>query len=336
VATSGRLLPSGSHLDATGSVSSLVKRYIHPLNGYQFSTRLLERLEPSTRATLSDILPIIASAAGSNPRSTIRFINNVLIDIGISSQLVELGMMTAIPVGYFAVSRCLQQRWPDTFSVLSRSNDVCQAVFNWGRSRDDIRQGTASGSEEQASLAARLLTDRDLLDLLNSGQGRLWLSNQSIRNAAIQFLRSKRQETEAESRDAMKEYDIFISYPAENRRVVSEITEFLSANGARIFMDTLIRPGDNWVQTLNIALRSSRAVGVCIGPKTAESAGMAQEIILAVTEQQENKPIRIIPIILPGANWSMAPDTLRCFQGVDLSKGINEDALRKLLEGLGL
>ena len=303
----------------------------------QFSTRLLERLEPSTRATLSDILPIIASAAGSNPRSTIRFINNLLIDIGISSQLVELEMMTAIPVGYFAVSRCLQQRWPDTFSALSRSNDVCQAVLNWGRSRDNIRQGTASGSEEQASLAARLLTDQDLLDLLNSGQGRLWLSNQSIRNAAIQFLRSQRQETEAESRDAMKEYDIFISYPAENRRVVSEITEFLSANGARIFMDTLIRPGDNWVQTLNIALRSSRAVGVCIGPKTtAESTGMAKEIVLAVTEQQENKSIRIIPIILPGADWSMAPDILRCFQGVDLSKGINEDALRKLLEGLAL
>jgi hypothetical protein len=302
----------------------------------QFSTRLLERLEPSTRATLSDILPIIASAAGSNPRSTIRFINNLLIDIGISSQLVELEIMTAIPVGYFAVSRCLQQRWPDTFSTLSRSNDVCQAVVKWGRSRVDIRQGTASGSEEQASLATKLLTDQDLFDLLNSDQGGLWLSNQSIRNAAIQFLRSQRQETEAESRDAMKEYDIFISYPAENRIVVSEIAEFLSANKARIFMDTLIRPGDNWVQALNTALRSSRAVGVCIGPKTAESTGMTKEIVLAVKEQQENKSVRIIPIILPGADWSMAPDTLRNYQGVDLSKGINKDALRKLLEGLAL
>jgi hypothetical protein len=134
----------------------------------------------------------------------------------------------------------------------------------------------------------------------------------------------------------MKEYDIFISYQAENRIVVSEIAEFLSENGARIFMDTHIRPGDNWVQALNAALRSSRAVGVCIGPNTAESTGMAKELVFAVKDQQENKAVRIIPIILPDADWSMAPDLLRDYQGVDLSKGINKFALRKLLKGLDL
>jgi hypothetical protein len=300
----------------------------------EFSNRLLERLEASTRTTLTDVLPIIASAAEGNPRTTIRFVNNLLIDLGISSRLVEIGLMATIPVGYFAVSRCLQQRWPDPFSTLTRSNDTCLAVAEWGRSREAIRQGTASETPEQSVLASRLLTDQDLLNLLSSEQGNLWLTNRSIRNATIQFLRTQRQETEAESGSAKKDYDIFFSYTIDHRKEVSQIAEFLATNGARIFMDTRIRPGDNWVQALEAALKSTRAIGFCIGPNTADSSGMASEIGFAVKEQQENRSVRIIPIILPGADWSMVPDLLRDYQGVDLSKGINEDILRNLLENL--
>jgi hypothetical protein len=67
----------------------------------EFSDRLLERLDATTRKTLSDILPIIGSASGSNPRATIRFVNNLLIDLGINAQLVEARLMGPIPVEYF-------------------------------------------------------------------------------------------------------------------------------------------------------------------------------------------------------------------------------------------
>ncbi len=298
----------------------------------EFSDRLLERVEVSMRDTLSDILPIIGSASGGNPRATIRFVNNLLIDLGINAQLVKAGLMRPIQVQYFAVSRCLQQRWPDTFSSLVRSDELCQAVAAWDR--DEMRNQAASDNPEASAIAATLLSDRDLLTLLKAKHGDAWLTNEAVRSETIQFLRSQRHDTEADQKGARKRYDIFFSYATEDRKHVSQISEVLADAGIKVFMDTSIRPGEDWRAALRSALRETRAIGFCIGSGTSRSSAVRYEMEFAIASKESDRSLLIIPIILPGADWSMAPEHLSMYQGLDFSDGIEEENVRRLAKEL--
>lgn len=298
-----------------------------------FAEKILARLSPEVRDNFEKILPIVGSASGSNPRSTVRFVNNLLIDLAINRDLATSGAMSEIGLEYFAVSRCLQQRWPAAFSLLNFSSQLCEAVAQW---RDeDIKTEAGSEDTDRASMAASLLADRDLLELLRSDQGRGWLTNEPLRGATVQFLRTQRQETQADVGRSAKRYDVFLSYSTkDSKKEASQIAAFLADHGLSVFIDTDIKVGERWQTAIADALSSSRAVAVCISAASSDSPWQQEEIHAALSRSARDEGVRVIPVILPGANVDEMPNFLQGIHWLDLRDGINPDSLAPLLKAL--
>lgn len=157
----------------------------------QFSATLLNRLQPSDRKALEEILPLIGVACGNNPRATVRFVNNLLVDKAINLALAQKGLMEEISMPFFAVTRALQQRWPRMFDVLERDPDVCAEVLDY-YSDEPSNAPPVEGS--RAARAISMLTDLDLRAMLASSHGANWLKEGENRTAAIQFLQTQRDE----------------------------------------------------------------------------------------------------------------------------------------------
>lgn len=186
----------------------------------EFSDKLLDRIDSEIRESFKQILPVIAAASGNNPRSTIRFVNNLLIDLAISSKLTKTTSEEAeISIDFFAVSRCLQQMWPNAFNLLMASDSLCEAVLNW--KPDDYPAKRKSPDAGRAGLANTLYADKDFQRLLTSTPGEKWLRIPEMRKAAVEFLLTQRhEEQQNEERIVVPEQAVidavnFISTEAE-------------------------------------------------------------------------------------------------------------------------
>lgn len=91
--------------------------------------------------------------------------------------------MEVIPIGYFALTRSLQQRWGDIFSLLTYSDEICKSIIGWDIS--NIEEYADLLNPNVIKIAQRLLLDRDLQSLLFSDIGKAWLNNSTTRNATI-------------------------------------------------------------------------------------------------------------------------------------------------------
>lgn len=299
----------------------------------EFSKILLSHLSPEIQSDLSEILPVVGEAFGGNPRAVIRFINNIIIDLAINSDLAQASLMEEIPLKYFAVSRSLQQRWPDIFSLLVSSDEISEDISKWNK--ESIREYAFSKEDSDLSvLATALISDRDLQALLFTEHGFSWLRDHSIRRATVNFLRTQRRETEGRTQEVISVYDLYLSYSSRDRGVVSEIAEILSDMGIKVFMDTLLRPGDNWVEMLNRGILDSRAFGICLSEHSSNSEFVNKEIESALSKLSVKEDFRILPIMLPGSTYDMLPKALQTIQALDLRDGISPSKIKRLAEAL--
>lgn len=198
-----------------------------------FSERLLKTLELADADELKQILPIVGVACGSNPRATVRFVNNLLIDKAINQSMAAAGGVAPVPIGFFAVTRSLEQRWPEMYSRLAASDPLCSRLGRLGHETleeqarieaslpgtdtcapEDLekvlkRVAADSDEDDQGTREAVdvLAGQLDLQELLFSRQGRDWLANADLRKAAIQFLQTKRRETVEEDTRVLLLYD---------------------------------------------------------------------------------------------------------------------------------
>jgi hypothetical protein len=156
-----------------------------------FSSVLLNQLEDKDKKALRPVLPIIGAACAYNPRSTVRFINNLLIDLAISEILFSGQNPEDMAVGYFAITRGLQQRWINLYSQLISSNELCQKISKLEKDNLDIEN--LNENDSSSSLIQDIYIDNDLQKLIFSEEGRNWLQNKESRNFAIDFLRTQRQ-----------------------------------------------------------------------------------------------------------------------------------------------
>jgi hypothetical protein len=299
----------------------------------EFSKILLSHLPSKMQTDLSEILPVVGEAFGGNPRAVIRFINNIIIDLAINMDLAQASLMEEIPLKYFAISRSLQQRWPDVFSSLVSSDEISENISNWDK--DSIRKYAFSKEDSDLSaLATALISDRDLQALLLTEQGFSWLKDHSIRRATVNFLRTQRREAEGRTLELTSAYDLFLSYSSRDRGVVSEIAEILIDMGIKVFMDTLLRPGDNWTEMLSKGLLDSRAFGICLSENSSKSEYVEKEIENALSKLSTKEDFMILPIMLPGSTYDMLPQALRTIQALDLRDGISPSKIKKLAEAL--
>ncbi len=271
--------------------------------------KLLLADQPMTvAAELDPVLPVVAQALGGNPRALIRFVNNILIDYAISQDLTGFVEPGGIPIRFFAVTRCLEHRWPEVFDALTTSDEVAKAVKTW---TPDSYAAHAAGTGPAATVATQLLSDPELRLLLKGVHGHEWLTDPVLRGASVSFLFAQQRLSQLDTSEVSVKYDAFVSYESENRREAIQIVEGLSQAGLRIFFDQHISPGADWQETLSSALRSSSVLLFCVGPRTGESQWQTQELDLAIDRAEA----LIIPVLLAGADLSTAPDFVRAGMG---------------------
>jgi hypothetical protein len=308
--------------------------YIPPHAGRMkvFSNTTLARLPDDVGSRLKEILPVVGEALGGNPRSVIRFVNNILIDLAINTELAGTSEIGEIPVEYFAISRCLQQRWPNVFSLLVSSEELADSVATWDRDR--IRENASSKDEGKAALGAALISDHDLQALLLADYGKAWLTNATLRSATVNFLRTQRRETPRDKGDHRTLYDVFISYSHEDRAAASQVAEILADGGLKVFMDTKIELSADLLEAVDRGFEESRAICFCISPASRQSEFVNAELRAAVRLRGRRPDLRVIPISLPGSNPDMMPLELQSYQFLDLRDGITPDKLQRLVDSL--
>lgn len=312
-----------------------------------FGEKVLKRIAPDFLGEFKDILPIISSASGSNPRATVRFVNNLLIDIAINRSLAESGeMANKIDLAYFAVTRCLQQRWPHIFSILTMSNEICTEMSQW--SYEDIRKKKGSDQSNIVRLAGLMETDNDLRDLFFSPQGKNWLENNELRNATIHFLETQRSEPKRKIEASERKYDIYLSYNTEDKEHVSKIVEALIGQGFEPFCDFLIIPGENIELAIQSALRNSRLFALCSGfhnerrnpegqpTDWREVNFLVEQYVLRAEPLNKGVLVPVIPILLPGGDFKNLPSDLKILQIIDLREGVTLESLAPLFRVLSI
>jgi hypothetical protein len=299
--------------------------HIPPASGRMddFCARILEDQPAEVSTQLAGILVTVAEALGGNPRAVIRFLNNILIDLAINSELADAAKMERIPIDYFAISRCLEHRWPEVFEHLAMSTELADEVASWDLT---IAASRAERSGPDARVAASLISDKRLSDLLLSDRGKSWLRNSELRVDSIGFLRTQRPISPLDTAEVQVEYDAFLSYSHRDRTYVVELAQGLSQYGLTVFFEVNDFPSvARRPMAVNAALDKSLTICYCIGQG---EPGQAQ---LSDFERSQGRR-QIIPILLPGADPDRVPNPLRDFDLLDFRAGITASEAQALAE----
>ncbi len=300
----------------------------------QFCDSLLKQLDPADTDVFASILPTIANTTGGNPRATIRFVNNLLIDRAINHSLAETDEMESIPIEYFAVTRILQQQWFNIFSIIITSPEIAQDVSTW--TKEELQLHSQSENKDRSFLANRLLSDRLLSDLLLSSYGQSWLKDENVRNSTIGFLRHRTQEAEGYKEHQERKYDVFISYQRKDRENAKLIVEALTKSNISVFFDMAsLLPGMDWEVEIKSALNNSKGILICIGKDTLEFGYVQKEMKIAL-DYAENSPkdFRLIPVLLPGADVDKLPPEIKTYQWLDMRDGVTLEKTMQIVRAL--
>ena len=296
--------------------------HIPPASGRMgdFCALMLSDQPGEITTQLSEILPIVAEALGGNPRSVIRFINNVLIDLAINRELAETSLMEQIPLNYFAISRCLEDRWPEVFTPLEASAQLAHEVSSWDRSSLEVR---AEKSGPEARIAASMVSDQRLAELLLGDHGKSWLNNPDLRAASIGFLRTQRRTSSLDVAEVPFRYDAILSYSKEDQPHVVELAKMLNEFGLRVFFDVDIPADSEWTLEATGVARKSQTICFCMGKRIPGSPEVETLRQIANTSTSN-----IIFVLFPGADPASIPNDVSRSVWVDLRSGIrHEDVL---------
>jgi TIR domain/SIR2-like domain len=134
------------------------------------------------------------------------------------------------------------------------------------------------------------------------------------------------------------QYDVFLSHRGADKALVAALAIRLRAEGLKPFLDQWhLVPGEPWEEALEDALDQSATCAVFIGLGGLgpwENEAMRS----ALDARTRDKTLRVIPVVLPGANIednTVLPRFLRRLTWVDFRAGIeNPEAFRRLVAGI--
>lgn len=125
-------------------------------------------------------------------------------------------------------------------------------------------------------------------------------------------------------------FDVFISYNAEDYQAVTTLAERLKQQALQVFFDRWhLIPGQPWPERLIQVLQDCSAVAICIGPGEM-GLWQQREMHLALERQNQEPGFPVIPVLLPGANPSL--DFLSQNMWVDFRGGIDEPLALNMLK----
>lgn len=314
----------------------------------EFCEVLLRGQPPEVADQLRDVLPLVGRALEGRPRAVVRFLNSLLVDLAISAELdagaVGHGAAGAgaaggpetggrIPVQFFALSRCLQQRWPEVLRELMASDELARNVARWDRQQ--MREASRASNQDRGGVASSLLSDRDLEELLKSPEGMGWLQDAALRRASVDFLRA--QSRVRDGAQDVRGYDVALCYAPEDREPVAGVAEILADYGLRVLMPQHWSvPAGTPEQDAEPASRQARFVLVFAGPPPGlPSAQRAELAALTRASGPRLGPVpRIIPVLLPGGSVHSLPDELHGLSALDLRNGLSVEVLRPVVDAI--
>jgi hypothetical protein len=279
-----------------------------------FCSTLLQGQDADVQLALGETLPLAANALGGNPRSVVRFLNNILVDAAVSTRFASAAQ-PSVPIQHLAVSRLLQTGWPDLLNQILSDQDAADQASIW--EPEDLA-AIAAQPGPVGAIATTLLSDHALRDVLLSKSGREWLQRSGVRAESVRILQNNRSITVLDAPIQRTTYDAYLSYDNSDRSAAIEAISVFAQKGLRVYSDQDMRPGEEWAKSLSSALDNSRAVCIFLGPETLNSPWIQQEAELAAQRQDR---VPVIPIILPGGpNYRELPNSLRSRQLIDVTQ----------------
>jgi hypothetical protein len=125
-------------------------------------------------------------------------------------------------------------------------------------------------------------------------------------------------------------YDFFIAYASPDRGAAEELSWQLQDLDRIVFFDKAgLDLGAAWDEELLDALGRSRVVVVLVSRNTRRAHYEREEVARAIKVARADDGVRVVPVILPGAEDSNVPYGLSIIQGVDgrLSGGMRRAAV---------
>ncbi len=130
------------------------------------------------------------------------------------------------------------------------------------------------------------------------------------------------------------EFDTFISYNSEDRKVVERLAETLKERGIKPWFDLWqITPGTNFIASLENAIPKCKSALIAVGPNGLSPWHKEESLVLQ--QRVVKHKLRVIPVLLPGAGKVVElPPFMEGLNWVDLRHGLSSDALDKLIWGI--
>lgn len=125
-------------------------------------------------------------------------------------------------------------------------------------------------------------------------------------------------------------YDAFLSYSRKDSAVAERVRETLEACGVRVFQDSSIQPGDEWVDVLESAIQQSGVFLALVSEHWSSSKWGSREMRMALVEERGGRHLPTIPIWLGGT----LPGFLGIYQAVDIRPPIGPTDFTARVEGL--
>jgi hypothetical protein len=142
-----------------------------------------------------------------------------------------------------------------------------------------------------------------------------------------------------ETRAAERTYDVFMSHNGNDKPMVERLAlKLANEAGLKPFLDKWhLVPGEPWQEALEKALDDSSTCAIFLGPQGL-GPWENEEMRSALDERVRDKSLRVIPVLLPGADpkdEKTLPRFLRRLTWVDFRAGIDDSAaFRRLAAGI--
>jgi hypothetical protein len=107
--------------------------------------------------------------------------------------------------------------------------------------------------------------------------------------------------------EVQQSFDVFLSHAHVDSELVESLAIRLQDEGnLLVWIDKwVLVPGERWQQEIAKGLVQARTCAVCIGKHTP-AGWFREEIERALNRQAKDRSFRVIPVILPGGNMSLA------------------------------
>lgn len=132
----------------------------------------------------------------------------------------------------------------------------------------------------------------------------------------------------------MTKPSVFISHVTSDRDVAVAIANGLEAYGIVAWTDDSLKSGDAFADMIERGLRDSDALVFLVSPASAASNWFAFEAGAAWARQQEDEHVRILPVLLRGAEFAALPPTLKRMHALDARELSIDTLVRAVTEAL--